>query len=170
MKYTTDLWNSRDNIWCCVSLNIGPNKKSVSNIPSQCLEHYNSAVCIFYALSSSRFVHVTFLSVDNTVRCYNTHRKQQEVMKIAQPEKKDNNHQISNNRHVSEEDRPAMEEGKERDRSYGERICVNGVQEEDEGQVNGVQEEDEGQVNGVQEEDEGQVTNPTEHKHDVTCT
>jgi len=91
-------------------------------------------------------------------------------MKIAQPEKKDNNHQISNNHHVSEEDRPDMEEGKERERSYGERICVNGVQEEDEGQVNGVQEEDEGQVNGVQEEDEGQVTNPTEHKHDVTCT
>jgi len=67
-------------------------------------------------------------------------------MKIAQPGKKDNNHQIPNNHQVQEEDRVDMENVKETDRSYGGRICVS----------------------GVEEEDEEQVTNLTEYKHAVT--
>ena len=89
---------------------------------------------------------MTFLSLDNTVRCYNTRRKQQEELKIAQPEKKDNNRQIPNNQQVSDEDHLDMEKVKETDRSNGERICVN----------------------GVQEEDVEQVTKLTEYKHTVT--
>jgi hypothetical protein len=82
------------------------------------------------------------------VHCYNLHRKQQEVLKIAQREKKDNNHQIPNNHQVSEEDRLDMDKVKETDRSNGERMCVN----------------------GVRGEDEEQVTNLTEYKHSVTYT
>jgi hypothetical protein len=76
----------------------------------------------------------------------NSRRKQQEVLKIAQREKKDDNHRIPNSHQLSEEDRLDMDKVKEPDRSNGERICVN----------------------GVQKDDEEQVTNLTEHKHAVT--
>jgi hypothetical protein len=58
----------------------------------------------------------------------------------------ENYHQTPNNHQLSEEDRQDMDKVKETDRSNGERICVN----------------------GVQEEDEEQVTNLTEYKYDVT--
>ena len=78
---------------------------------------------------------MTFLSLDNIEHLCNTHRKQQEALKIAQREMKDNDHQIPNKHQLSEQDRLDMDKEKEYDRSNRERICVNGVQEEDEEQV-----------------------------------
>jgi hypothetical protein len=70
------------------------------------------------------------------------------VLKIAQREMKDNNHQIANDHQLSEQDRLDMDKVKESDSSNRERISVN----------------------GVEEEDEEQVTNLTEYKHAVTCS
>jgi len=93
---------------------------------------------------------VPFLSLDNGVHIlwYNAQSKQIEVLKIAQRETKDNNHQIPNNQQLSEEDRLDMDKVKEKDRSNGEPICVN----------------------GVPEEEEEKVTNITEHKYAITCS